>query len=95
MKANPKFWSLELVKVAMHCFLLPKDSKLTALDCSETAVDTIIGKTNRMQLSKNINALRHDVRKRLPFGDAAFDAYYCHMLFCMALCKSELESLFQ
>jgi len=76
-------------------FFASKGFKVTALDYSEKGIDAIKEKANLLGLSKNTTALMHDVRKPLPFPDASFDACYCHMLFCMALCTSELESLFQ
>ncbi len=76
-------------------FFASKGFKVTALDYSETAVKAIRKKANRLRLTKQITALSYDVRKSLPFADATFDACYCHMLYCMALCTSELESLFR
>jgi SAM-dependent methyltransferase len=46
-----------------------------------------------MGLSPSVMALQHDVRQPLPFDDGLFDGCYSHMLYCMALTTSELESL--
>lgn len=66
-----------------------------ALDYSENAVQAINEKAQILGLSNSITALCHDIRKNLPFADESFDACYCHMLYCMALCISELETLFR
>ena len=68
---------------------------VTALDYSETAVDTINQEAQTLGLSQSISGVCHDIRKKFPFDDQSFDACYCHMLYCMALCTSELEALFQ
>jgi SAM-dependent methyltransferase len=68
---------------------------VTALDYSETAVDTINQKAQTIGLSQSISGVCHDIRKKFPFDNQSFDACYCHMLYCMALCTSELEVLFQ
>ena len=66
-----------------------------ALDYSESAVDMIRQKAEKLGLSHAITAVCHDIRQPLPFEDATFDACYCHMLYFMALCKNDLESLFK
>jgi len=66
-----------------------------ALDYSESAVDMIRQKAEKLGSPHVITAVCHDIRQPLPFEDASFDACYCHMLYCMALCTSDLESLFQ
>jgi len=76
-------------------FFAKNHLQVYALDYSEKAVETIIQKAKRLGLSQNITAIRHDIRKPLPFENESFDACYCHMLYCMALCTSELEVLFQ
>ena len=75
-------------------FFAKNGFKVQALDYSENAVQTINQKTNSLGLVDSISAIQHDIRKPLPFTDASFDACYCHMLYCMALCMSELEALF-
>ncbi|WP_319507454.1 class I SAM-dependent methyltransferase [uncultured Methanolobus sp.] len=44
-------------------------------------------------MSEHDTTLQHDVRKPLPFEDETFDACYSHMLYCMPLTTSELESV--
>jgi SAM-dependent methyltransferase len=69
--------------------------QVTVLDYAESGVKDIASKATALNLSNAITALRHDVRDPLPFDDAAFDACYSHMLFCMALSTPELERLSQ
>lgn len=66
---------------------------VTTLDYAEESVRAITEKTDKVGLSAQVKALRHDVRNPLPFPDASFDACYSHMLFCMALTTVELEFL--
>ena len=68
---------------------------VSALDYSEKAVEAINQKALSLGLPKFISAICHDTRRKLPFIDESFDACYCHMLYCMALCTSELEALFR
>jgi SAM-dependent methyltransferase len=67
--------------------------QVTVLDYAENGVKDIARRAAALNLSDAITALRHDVRDPLPFEDAAFDACYSHMLFCMALSTVELERL--
>jgi SAM-dependent methyltransferase len=76
-------------------FFAANGFKVTALDYSESGIEEINQKAEKLGLSRSIGAVRHDVRKPLPFVDDSFDACYCHMLYCMALCTSELEALFR
>ena len=64
-----------------------------ALDYSDQGVQAIAEKATAADLASEVTPVQHDVRKRLPFGDATLDACYSHMLYCMALTGSELESL--
>jgi len=64
-----------------------------ALDYSHTGIEVIKAKALELGLSDYIIAAEHDVRTPLPFPDSFFDACYAHMLFCMAMTTSELESL--
>lgn len=68
---------------------------VSTLDYSENAVEAINQKAQALGLSKYVSAVCHDIRRKFPFIDESFDACYCHMLYCMALCNSELEALFQ
>lgn len=67
--------------------------QVTALDYSETGVQTVREKALVHGLAQSITAMRHDVRQPLPFEDGSFDACYSHMLFCMALTTAELVFL--
>ena len=68
---------------------------MSALDYSISGVEVMIKKAQKLGVSQLVNAVNHDIRRPLPFPDETFDAFYCHMLYCMALCRSELEALFQ
>jgi SAM-dependent methyltransferase len=76
-------------------FFAKNGLSVTALDYSETAIKTIIAKASGMGLSSLINAVCHDIRQPFPYPDNYFDACYSHMLYCMALTKTELEFLSQ
>lgn len=64
-----------------------------SLDYSKEGIECIKQKAQENKLSDHITALQHDVRKPLPFEDETFDACYSHMLYCMPLTISELESI--
>jgi SAM-dependent methyltransferase len=74
-------------------FFAARGLRVIVLDYAETGVAEIARKAAALGLSEAIAVLRHDVRNPLPFADAAFDACYSHMLFCMALTTAELEHL--
>ncbi len=76
-------------------FFAKNGFQIHAVDYSENAVKVIREKSQSMGMAGLVNAVCHDIRKPLPFKDEAFDACYCNMLFCMALCERELESLFR
>ncbi len=76
-------------------FFAKNGFQVQAIDYSESAIQAINQKANSAGLSKSVSAVRHDIRQPLPFAYESFDACYCHMLYCMALCTSELEALFQ
>jgi SAM-dependent methyltransferase len=76
-------------------FFAASGFKVWALDYSESAIEAIGQKTEKRGLLRNIAVVRHDLRKPLPFGDESFDACYCHMLYCMALCSGDLDVLFR
>jgi SAM-dependent methyltransferase len=63
------------------------------LDYAQAGVETIRQNAARAGLASRVSAALHDVRLPLPVPDAAFDACYAHMLFCMALTTAELTSL--
>ncbi len=63
------------------------------LDYSDNAIAAIAEKAREQERTGSIKALRHDIRKPLPFDDDSFDGCYSHMLYCMALTMAELEFL--
>lgn len=63
------------------------------LDYAQPGVEAILEKARQAGVGERVTAARHDVRQPLPAADGTFDACYSHMLFCMALTTSELESL--
>ena len=67
--------------------------KVTALDCSPTAIKIIKDKSSNLRLSDFINVQIHDLRQKLNFKDNSFEGCYSHMLYCMAFTYSELENL--
>ena len=64
-----------------------------ALDYSKTSIKSITNKSIKINLAKFIKTKVFDIRKKLPFEDNSVDACFSHMLYCMALVSSELESL--
>jgi ubiquinone/menaquinone biosynthesis C-methylase UbiE len=76
-------------------FFAKNHFQVWALDYSEKGVDAINLKAQKRGLSDFVTVICHDLRKPLPFGNESFDACYCHMLYCMALCTKELEALFK
>ena len=64
-----------------------------ALDYSPSGIKNINQKINQNNLSNLINTKIFDVRKTLPFKDNSIEGVYSHMLYCMALTVSDLESL--
>lgn len=76
-------------------FFAKNGIQISAIDFSEVAVTAIRQRAQSLGLSELLTVVTHDVRKPLPFEDKTFDACYCHMLYCMALCTTELEELFQ
>ncbi len=74
-------------------FFAQSGFEIHALDYSESGLNAIRKKAEEGGLAERILTTRHDVRQKLPFDDASFDACYSHMLFCMALTTAELEFL--
>ena len=66
---------------------------VTAGDYTKRGIDAIMEKAERLQVSEKVHGKCADVRKPLPFEDETFDACYSHMLLCMALEMTEIESL--
>ena len=63
-----------------------------ALDYALNGVRAIQAKA-AAGLGDRVSLGLHDVREGLPLADAAVDASFSHMLFCMALTTPELERL--
>ena len=76
-------------------FFAKNGFQVYALDYSENGVESIKQTAKQLGVSQLVTAVCHDIRKPLPFEDAFFDACYCHMLYCMAFCTGELDSLFR
>ena len=66
---------------------------IEALDYSKTSIESIKSKSKKFNLSNFIKSKVFDVRKKLPFEDNSFEACFSHMLYCMALTKTEIEIL--
>ena len=64
-----------------------------ALDYSSLAIKVINQKTKKNNLSNYISTKVFDIRERLPFKDNSVEACFSHMLYCMALTKTDLEKL--
>ncbi len=67
--------------------------KVMAGDYSQRGIEAILEKAKKLHVADKVCGKCLDVRKPLPFEDETFDACYSHMLFCMALEMSEIESL--
>lgn len=66
---------------------------VSVLDYSMNGINSIVQRAGALDLSGNVNAMTHDVRKGIPFPDESFSACYSHMLYCMAFTDPELEEL--
>ena len=67
--------------------------KVQALDYSKTAIESITGKAEKLNLAEFIKPKFFDVRRKLPFEDNSIEGCFSHMLYCMALSNSDLENL--
>jgi SAM-dependent methyltransferase len=74
-------------------FFAARGFTVHVLDYAEAGVEAIQARARAAGLADHLTVARHDVRERLPFEDASFDACYSHMLFCMALTEAELRAL--
>lgn len=72
-------------------FFAQSGFQVTALDYSQSGLDTITQKARSSGLSGSVTALRHDIRQPIPFEGKSFDGCFSHMLYCMALTTDELE----
>ena len=64
-----------------------------ALDYSQSGIKNVNQKIKQNNLSNLIKTKIFDVRKTLPFKKNSIEGIYSHMLYCMALTTSDLESL--
>ena len=74
-------------------YLARRGFQVHALDYAVEGIEAIEAKADTEGLGDRVTVELHDVRRLLPFADAAFDASYSHMLLCMALTRPELERL--
>ena len=74
-------------------FFAKNSIKVTALDFSSTAIETIKNKSINLGISDFIHTQVHDLRKKLNFKEDSFEGCYSHMLYCMAFTHSEIENL--
>ncbi len=66
---------------------------VVALDYSSSANKNVNLKAKKNNLSNYISTKIFDIRKKLPFEDNSIEACFSHMLYCMALTKSDLNRL--
>ena len=74
-------------------FFAKNSIHVTALDYASNGIKIINEKKEKYKLSNKIVTKVFDVRKKLPFEDNSFEACFSHMLYCMALTKTEIEIL--
>ena len=74
-------------------FFAREGFQIYMLDYCREVIEAVKNKANRLNLTASVVALQYDIRQPLPFDDGFFEACYSHMLYCMALTISELESL--
>src|SRR4029450_10360587 len=74
-------------------YLARRGFHVHALDYAPEGLQAIEAKAGAAGLADRVTVEMHDVRQRLPFGDAGVDASYSHMLLCMALTTPELDRL--
>jgi len=67
---------------------------VTALDYSDRAIAEVLRRAASWAVAANVTALRHDLRKPLPFSTESFDAVYSHMALCMDFSEADLAGIF-
>lgn len=72
-------------------FFAQNGFNVQVLDYCLSGVESITQKAKKKDLSQNITAECHDIRKLFPFENNSFDACYSHMFYCMELTTNELE----
>ncbi|MBI5017866.1 MAG: class I SAM-dependent methyltransferase [Deltaproteobacteria bacterium] len=71
-------------------FFAQSGLRVTALDYSPTAVETVAAIARAAGVSSRVTARIHDLRQPLPFADGTFDGCFSHMLLCMELTTEEI-----
>lgn len=66
---------------------------VVALDYSRAGLDALAAAAADAGLGDRVETVAHDLREPLPFDDAAFDAAFSHMLFCMDLDLAGIAAL--
>ncbi len=74
-------------------FFAKNSINVLAIDNSFNAIKIINKKIQKLNLSKFVTTKVIDIRNKLPFEDCSIDAFYSHMLYCMALTNSEIVNL--
>ncbi len=74
-------------------FFAQRGLRVVCLDYSQQAIDGIRSKAIAEGLEHKIEAITHDVRLPLPFGDESIESCYSHMLYCMDFTTGELVAL--
>lgn len=74
-------------------FFAQRGLRVHAMDYSKAAIDALTRTAQVLGLSNSIIPMCHDVRDPIPLLSESMDACYSHMLYCMALTISQLESL--
>ena len=74
-------------------FFAKNSIHVSALDYSSTAIKIINKRVLENKLSNLVSSKIFDVRKKLPFDDNSVEAFFSHMLYCMALTTVELKYL--
>ena len=74
-------------------FFAKNSINIHALDYSQTSIESITNKSEKLNLTNFIKPKVFDIRKKLPFEDNSVDACYSHMLYCMALTIDDLQKL--
>ncbi len=67
--------------------------QVEVVDYSKEGLRLINDKSRDSGMLQSIKTLQHNLKNALPFEDASFDCCYSHMLYCMALTKTELKFL--
>ena len=74
-------------------FFAKNSIKVHALDYSQTSIESIANKSEKLNLNNFIKTQVFDIRKKLPFEDNSVYGCFSHMLYCMALSNSDLKNL--